>query len=249
MPWKGQVRYKYSSRYGLNKVEKKQTNRIVKRAINSAHETKQYLPGRITDFEFTALAPVLTTFLGVPQALHPAENSRVGDSINFKHLRIDYDITGSVDGLVKGGLPVDRVRLIMVRWAEPSNIGGVANNPDMIDLFGAAGLPLGTNLFTSQINHEEGKRRFKVLLDRKLTLCGDIQTMLTCDSPEKKQTHGTIKISQKRYGFKQVKYDSLLPSNNSHMNELYLFVLTDNVGGATQSAPTISLDSRFLFTE
>jgi len=88
-----------------------------------------------------------------------------------------------------------------------------------------------------------------VLLDRKITLCGDVQTMLTCDSPEKKQVHGTIKVSQKRYGYKQVKYDSLLPSNNSHLNELYLFVLTDNVGGATQSAPTISIDSRFLFTE
>ncbi|HHZ97473.1 MAG TPA: hypothetical protein EYN67_18470 [Flavobacteriales bacterium] len=243
------MRYNYSSKYGLNKVEKKQTNRIVKRAINSAHETKQYTHGRVSNFEFTQSQPLLSSFLNVPQALHPAENSRVGDNINFKHLRIDYDIVGSVDGLVKSGFPVDRVRMLLVRWAEPSNVGGVANNPDMIDLFGAAGLPLGTNLFTAQINHEEGKRRFKVLLDRKITLCGDIQTMLTCDSPEKKQTHGTIKISQKRYGFKQVKYDSLLPSNNSHMNELYLFVLTDNPGGVATAAPTISLDSRLLFTE
>ena len=241
---KSDVRYPKS--YGLNKTEKKQTKQIVKRAINSTLETKTHYHSRVTDVEFTVTNPVLVPLLNIPQGTDDWE--REGDEFLFKHLKINLDITGSVDGTVKSGLPVDRVRVMLVKWRESDYQNGTQNFPALLDIF-ANQLPTGTHIHTAMVNHEENNRRFKVLYDKKLTLCGDIGAMLNCDSPEKKQRFLSINIPQKKYGNKKVKYDSQYPNTNAHMNGLFLFVWTDNTGGATQSGPTVSIDSRLLFKD
>lgn len=235
---------KYVKR-GLNRVEKKQTKQIVQKVLNSNVEQKSYYHPRVTNVEFTTTAPYLTDFLNVPQGTQDWQ--RVGDEILFNHLKVNIDLTGSTDGLVKSGLPVDRVRLILVKWREPDYVSGSVNQPSALDLFGGY-LPVGTNIYTSMINHEENKRRFKVLYDKKITLSGQA-TSAHVNSPECKQKFVSINIPMKKYGHKKIKYDSIDTFNNIHMNGLYLFALTDNPGGATQSGPTISMDARLLFRE
>ena len=233
---------------GLNKTEKKQTRAMVKRIVNrSVGENKEMFHPRVTDHEFTLSNPYIYSYLNVP--VGTTDNTREGDEVYFKHLLINMDITGSVDGAVKSGRPVDRIRVMLIKWREPDYVGGVANDPSALKLFGASQLPVGTNLHTAIVDSDENKRQFKVLYDKKFTLCGDIGAMLNCDSPEKKQRRITFRINQKKYGNQKIKYDSLNPGNNAHMNGLYLMVLTDNPGGALTSGPTISVDSRLIFKE
>lgn len=232
--------------YGLNKTEKKQTKSIVKRAINSAIETKSFYRTRVTDYEFTNGAPFVTDLLNVPQGT--TESQRLGDEFVFKHLKINLDITGSVDGTVKSGVPVDRVRVLLVKWKESDYVNGAVNQPSFIDIFGTSQLPIGSNIFTAMINHEENGRRFKVLYDRKMTLSGQKEAA-HINSPEYKQRHLSINVNQKKYGAKKVRYDSLAPTTNAHMNGLFLMIVTDNAGGALQSGPTLSMDARLLFKD
>lgn len=231
---------------GLNRTERTQTKRIVKRAINSTLETKTHLHARTTDYEITQTTPYLTDFLNIPQGT--TDSDRQGDEFVFKHLKINIALQGAVNGLVKVGKPVDRLRVIVFRWNEPDYVGGAANHPSVVSLFGY-NLPLGTNLYTSMIDYEENGRAFKILYDRKVTLCGDIETMSQCDSPEKKQAMMSFNINQKKYGAKKVKYDSINNTTNSHMKGLFMMVLTDNQGGSLQAGPTISVDSRLLFKD
>lgn len=231
---------------GLNQVEKGQTRKIVKRALNSTLETKSHYHTRTTDFEFTTSAPLLVDFLNIPTGT--SDSDREGDEIIFKHLQINLDIQGSIDGTVKSGLPLDRVRVMLIRWKEPDYTGGTPNPPSGLKLFGT-NLPTGSNLFTAMVNHEENGRTFKILYDRKFELGGDISNMVACDSPEKKRKSMSLKVSAKKYGLQKVKYDSINPGNNSHMNGVWLYVLTDNVGGVTQSGPTVSYDARLLFKD
>lgn len=231
---------------GLNKTEKKQATQIAKRVVNSMSENKVLQHPRVTDLEITATTPYLYDFLNVVQGT--ADNTREGDEILFKHLLVNMDITGSQSGAVKTGLPVDRVRVMLIKWKEPDFVNGVANNPTGLNIFGT-NLPLGTNLFTAMPNHEENGRKFQILYDKKITLCGDITNMVACDSPERKQTRLSIKVNAKKYGNKKVRYDNINPSQNIHMNGLYLFVFTDNAGGLTQSGPTLSIDSRLIYKD
>lgn len=243
MPMRKSSRY---TRSGLNKTEKKQTKAIVKRAINSAIETKSFYRTRLTDYEITNSAPFVTDLLNIPQGT--AENQRLGDEFVFKHLKINLDVTGSVDGTVKSGLPVDRVRVLLVKWKESDYINGAVNEPSFLRIFGTNQLPLGSNLYTAMVNHEENGRSFKVLYDKKITLSGQKETT-HINSPEFKQRHISINVNEKKYGHKKVRYDSISPTTNAHMNGLFLMVVTDNVGGALQSGPTISMDSRLLFKD
>jgi len=231
---------------GLNKTEKTQTKQIVKRAINSTLETKTHLHVRTTDYEITTSSPFLTDFLNIP--VGTADSDRQGDEFVFKHLKINLDLRGSINGVVKTGKAVDRVRVVVFRWNEPDYVNGLANHPSALQLFGF-NLPTGTNLYTAMINHEENGRSFKVLYDRKVTLCGDIENMTGCDSPEKKQAFMSFNVSQKKYGAKKVKYDSINNTTNTHMKGIFMMVLTDNTGGATISGPTLSVDSRLLFKD
>lgn len=230
--------------FGLNKTEKKQTKQIVKRALNSAIETKSYYHSRITDYEFTNTSPYITDFLNVPQGSTDAD--RVGDEFVFKHLKINLDISGSQDGSVKSGRDHDRVRVLLLKWKESDYVGGIANTPSFLDVFGT-NLPTGSNLFTAMVNHEENGRRFKVLYDKKMVLSGEIGTHT--NSPENKVRRLSINVPQKRYGNKKVKYDSINTTHNAHMNGLFLMVVTDNPGGALISGPTLSMDSRLLFKD
>ena len=231
---------------GLTRTEVKQTRKIAKKVVNSALETKLYNHSREIDYEFTLTQPFVTDFLNIPQGT--TDDTREGDEILFQQLKVNLDITGSVDGTVKSGLPVDRVRVLLVKWRESDYVGGSANTPSYTDIFGT-NLPIGTNLFTAMVNHHENGRRFKILYDKKLTLCGDIGNMINCDSPERKQKFLTINVGKKKYGNKKVKYDNINPSINSHMNGLFLMVVTDNPGGATQSSCTLSMDARVLFKD
>jgi hypothetical protein len=189
---------------------------------------------------------LLVDFLNIPNGT--SDQDRQGDEIIFKHLQINLDIQGSVDGTIKYGKPLDRVRVMLIRWKEPDYVGGTPNPPSAIKLFGF-NLPTGSNLFTAMVNHEENGRSFKVLYDKKFELAGDITAMSSCDSPEKKRKHMSLKVTAKKYGLQKVKYDSINPTNNSHINGVWLYVLTDNQGGATQSGPTVSYDARLLFKD
>lgn len=232
--------------YGLNKTEKAQTKQIVKRAINTAIETKSFYHSRITDYEFTNGAPYVTDFLNIPQGT--SETTRVGDEFIFKHLKVNLQLMGSEDGTVKSGLPRDRVRVLLVKWKESDYVNGAVNEPSFSDIFGSSNLPIGSNLFTAMVNHEENGRRFKILYDRKIVLSGQAGTTHV-NSPEYKGKLVTINLSQKKYGNKKVKYDSIVTTHNAHMNGLFLMVVTDNSGGALQSGPTLSMDSRLLFKD
>jgi hypothetical protein len=231
---------------GLNNVEKKQTYKIAKRAVKATLKDKQHYHARTSDYEITTTSPLLVDFLNIPKGTTDADRSN--DEILFKHLQINLDIQGSIDGTIKSGLAVDRVRVMLIRWREPDYVGGVANAPSALKLFGF-NLPTGSNLFTAMVNHEENGRAFKILYDRKIELAGDITAMSSCDSPEKKRKFLSLKVSAKKYGLQKVKYDSINPGNNSHMNGVWLYVLTDNPGGTTQSGPTVSYDARLLFQE
>jgi len=231
---------------GLNKTEKTQTKQIVKRAINSTLETKTHLHTRTTDYEITTVSPFLVDFLNIPQG--PNDSDRQGDEFEFKHLKINLDLRGAINGVVKTGRAVDRVRVVVFRWNEPDYVNGLQNYPSALQLFGF-NLPVGTNLYTAMINHEENGRAFKILYDRKVTLCGDIELMSGCDSPEKKQAFMSFNVSQKKYGAKKVKYDSINNTTNTHMKGIFLMVLTDAPSSVTTSGPTISVDSRLLFKD
>lgn len=231
---------------GLNKTEKKQTKQIVSRAINSTLETKSHYHARTTDYEITSANPFLTDYLNIP--LGTDDSSRQGDEFVFKHLKINLFVKGAVDGVLKSGVALDHIRVILFRWNEPDFIGGTSNPPSALKLFGY-NLPTGSNLFTAMVNHEENGRSFTIMADRKFKLGGDIEAMASCDSPENKTKLLTFNVNQKKYGCKKVKYDSINPHNNSHMKGIYLMVLTDNVGGATVSGPTVSVDSRLLFKD
>lgn len=231
---------------GLNRTEKKQTKQIVKRAINSTLETKSHYHARTSDYEITTASPFLTDYLNIPQGTQ--DSDRQGDELIFKHLKINLFLKGAVDGAVKSGTALDHIRVILFRWNEPDFVNGSPNNPSALKLFGL-NLPTGSNLYTAMINHEENGRSFTVLKDKKVKLCGDVEAMTSCDSPERKTAFMSFNINQRSYGCKKVKYDSLNPGNNSHMKGIYLMVLTDNQGGALQSGPTVSVDSRFLFKD
>jgi hypothetical protein len=231
---------------GLNQTEKKQTKAIVKRAINSTLETKSHYHPRTTDYEVTTSSPFLIDFLNIPQGT--TDGDRQGDEILYKHLKINLFLRGAVNGAVKTGTALDHVRVLLFRWNEPDYVGGVFNSPSTLSLFGT-NFPLGTNLFTAMVNHEENGRSFTMIADKKVKLAGDIENMTNCDSPERKTAFMTFNVNAKKYGCKKVKYDSINPANNSHMKGIYLMVLTDNQGGALTSGPTVSVDSRLLFKD
>lgn len=230
----------------LSKSTKKEVAKVAKRVIDSRVETKVFLPTRVTDTEFDLVNPIVVSLLNVPQGTN--DNQRVGDEFLYKHLLVNLDIRGSIDGAVKSGRPVDRIRVMLVKWKEPDYVNGLVNEPSALRIFGNQ-LPIGTNIFTAMPDHENNGRTFKILYDKKLTLCGDITQMSNCDSPEKKQTHLSIKVPQSKYGHQKVKYDSITPANNAHINGLYLMIFTDNPGGLTTSGPTYSMDARLLFSE
>lgn len=233
--------------YGLNKTEKQQTRTIVQRAIRQNNESKVYYHNRTTDYEITTASPFLTDFLNIPKGL--TDNLREGDEIIFQQLKINLFLTGSVDGAVKSGRALDHVRVILFRWNQSDFVNGSPNNPSALKLFGS-NLPVGSNLYTAMIDHKENGRSFTILTDKRVKLSGEIAGAENePDSPEHKTKFVSLNLSQKKYGCKKVKYDSLNPNDNSHMKGVFLMVLTDNTGGALISGPTLSIDSRFIFKD
>lgn len=235
-----------TSKKGLNATERKQTRKIVKRAINSTLETKMFIPGRSTDVEITAATPFLMDMLNISQGI--TDSTREGDEILFQHLKINLDLAGSVDGLVKTGALVDRMRVILIKWKEPDWVAGTVNEPSLLTLFGVTNLPVGSNIHTAMINHEENGRKFTVLYDRKFTLTGGHGSTDTTNRAGKYK-HLSINVPMSKYGHKKVKYNSLDPSVNEHQNGVYLFVLTDTNGTMTFAGPTMSMDARVLFKD